>query len=402
MKKESQKRSLLQRLHESANVGGLMMEKLSPNLQELMDNLRGADNTVRELAAGGPNGLSLKELLKAAKKSLNDARYLQSVGYLGSFYNRLEDINKEFSRIRGLADKEHLDFLSKGLDDEGREHLLNLHKQHVKACSTLGMNKFGGLFNLFSGFKRWEKLNPSFTKELRNSIVEHVRAAERVYNVFNSTLKEMGSLRASRKIEGYLKDIEKIAKVYVPAKVAFENFYKSRIKSYVDKINEAANVKPLEELTVTEDSPSAEVPVAATETPIQKAFPNWGKAVPVSSETVAKPEFEEDFEEDVELEPEVPVVQEPVKTQPMPAVPELEVPVRQPVKEEVKTEVVPEVKTVENKSPELTVPGTKPLKPPSKKSQEALLDDLLKQHVKSVKSSFEIRKRKVILKKALA
>ena len=104
MEKTAQKRSLLNKLRENVDIGGIAAEKvpfLNPGFQEVMEKLRQADDQARSIALGeavGDNGImpedpvSLKDLLKESESALNRREYMKAAAFLSRFHNKVIDI----------------------------------------------------------------------------------------------------------------------------------------------------------------------------------------------------------------------------------------------------------------------------------------------------------------------
>ena len=130
MQKKSQKRSLLDRLQESTNVGGIVSEKFfNPEFKEIMDQLRDTDNAFRSVLVGknlgdtgiinvSLNGVSFKQSLDDAKKLFDKKEYLECVSYLKDFYNTIKNAILILQGFKVDLNKVHETFLFKNLDEE--------------------------------------------------------------------------------------------------------------------------------------------------------------------------------------------------------------------------------------------------------------------------------------------
>src|SRR6266403_1952266 len=101
MQKAAQKRSLLNKLREMTNVGGIASEKVfHPEFQQLMDKLRNeTDDPIRAIVSGEQigeasppdDGIGLKDLLKSARSNVNRREYMKAVADLGRFHKKMND-----------------------------------------------------------------------------------------------------------------------------------------------------------------------------------------------------------------------------------------------------------------------------------------------------------------------
>jgi hypothetical protein len=257
MQKTAQKRSLLNKLREMTNVGGIAAEKFfNPEFEDVMNRLRdNTDDPVRAIITGSQigdaeapaDGASLKSLLSSAKSNLNRREYMKATSDLGRFHKKMYDVVQILSGFKSTLDAVHEKFLFKDLDDESKEHLHDLHQRFTpKAASSREyFIKQANILDFFAniGTERgralsaWEKRYPKQVAQLKKSSAGMLSQSERLLSGVLSVLKEMASARAVRNPDKYILAAAKIIKSFDSYDVGFRNYYTNNVKPFEAIIN---------------------------------------------------------------------------------------------------------------------------------------------------------------------
>lgn len=293
MDKIAQERSRLNKLREKLNLRGLALESApfaSPEFKQLMDDLRITDDRARAIALGQPvgeaaapeDGLSLKTLLAKAQKNFNRREYMSSLADLGLFHEKLHEISKSLKLFHVSIDAIHEKFLIEGLDDETKESLRKLKKR--MASKEEELIKEAGILdflakiyqNRSSALKSWEARYPNQVKKIKTSLSSLIQKAKSVFNNLISRFKEMGTARATRKVDSFDEAIKKVIKLYDEYNAKFVEVY-AGVKSFMDKIEEKQ-----EEIAESISEPSAKnAPISqVTNIPSTKRYPIEEPKVP--------------------------------------------------------------------------------------------------------------------------
>lgn len=308
MEKTAQKRSLLNKLRENTDFGGMSAEKvpfLNPGFQAVMDKLRESDDQARSIALGtsvGDTGIepedkaSLKDLLKEAESALNRREYMKSAAFLSRFHNKIIDIVKSFQTFELDLSAIHEKFLLEDMDDDVKQQVLKHRKRlassNNKIIKIAGIGDF--LHNIFDERGRslaaWEKRYPEKAKSLKISTSNILKLSKSVFEKLLKYFDEMAKARSKRMVEAYEKYTNDFRKLSNSYDVSFRKYYNDNVKDWADKLakqNEAIenqidvpeSVKnELELSTPTLDSkdpsPSSESPISSThdQSPSEPAF----------------------------------------------------------------------------------------------------------------------------------
>jgi len=250
MQKTAQKRSILNKLKEMSNVSGIAAEKFfNPEFERVMNSLRATDDKIRAIASGKTiedqdpgDPVSLKDLIKDAKSNLNRREYMTAIASLGRFHKKLYDISQSIDALNVDVDQVHHDFLFKDLDDEQKKHLSEIKSRFAIArghslISQAGIMDF--LHNISSERGRalaaWEKRYPKQVSKLKKDTANLISKSESILSIILSTLKEMASARASRKVDDYVKFGEKLTSLYNNYDKSFRDHYVSNVKGFLEK-----------------------------------------------------------------------------------------------------------------------------------------------------------------------
>lgn len=261
MEKTAQKRSLLSKLREMTNIGGIAAEKFfHPEFQELMDRLRNeTDDPIRAIVSGEQigdadapsDGISLKDILKSARSNLNRREYMRAIAEMGRFHDKMDLVVRILSTFRSNIDAIHEKFLFQDLDDESKKHLHDLKNRMAQSSHTL--IKEAGLMDLLTNLatergralSAWEKRYPKQVGKLKKDSESLMKRSEGLLSTTLSALKEMATARATRKVDNYIQSGEKLAKAYRSYDAEFRKFYADNVKGFLEKQELVAPVKPV-------------------------------------------------------------------------------------------------------------------------------------------------------------
>lgn len=253
MEKIAQKRSILNKLREMTNVSGIAAEKFfNPEFKRVMESLREKDDEIRSLVAGtaigvgdpGDDPVALKDIVKAAKSSLNRREYMLAVSDLGRFHRKMSEIAQRISSLNFDIDKVHHEFLfgSKDkpiLEDEHKERLQYLKNRFAQQHDILV--KQAGIMDFFYniGTKRgralaaWEKRYPEKAKPLAKQTGIMLNQSEILLEKTLVSLKEMAAARAVRNVDAYMKAASSITKIYDKYHKSFGDYYRGVVQPLI-------------------------------------------------------------------------------------------------------------------------------------------------------------------------
>lgn len=281
MDKIAQKRSLLNKLREVTDIGGIAVEKLfNPDFKKLMDRLRKTvDDPIRAIVSGETIGsarvpgdpVSLKVLLRSSKSNFNRREYMKAVADLGRFHKKCSQIVQILSSFQYEVDKIHEKFLLKGLDNDSKKYLHDLktrmaqpiYMQFIKEAA-LDENfiieklvdkskdvgkKFTDIYtNLFTekgmALRGWEKRYPEQVGKLKEdteSVIGQFKSF--LYETILPSLERMADARATRNPEKYIEYSNNIIIDFKTIDDAFKKYYQENVKGFLEKQELIAPVK---------------------------------------------------------------------------------------------------------------------------------------------------------------
>lgn len=239
-------------LKDWTNVSGRVAEKyFQPELLRIMNSLRKADNDARSIALGkvyengdpGSDPISLKALLKSAKTNLNRREYIAAVTELGRFHKKMSDINNiltKFSKVD--VNKIHHQFLFQDLDknQQRKDHLRDLHNRWAAHIQE-NMVKEAGILDFFVniGTKRgralaaWEKRYPEKVRKIKEQSLSILNSSQNLFDNFLQLLSVMATARAERDVDGFVKAIDGLSKIYNKYDNEFKVYYNDTVKPLV-------------------------------------------------------------------------------------------------------------------------------------------------------------------------
>jgi hypothetical protein len=265
MQKTAQKRSLLNKLREKTNIGGIATENFfDPEFKEIMDKLRAdTDDPIRAIISGQQIGdyipddkLSLKDILKSARSNFNTKEYMKCVADLGRFHKRVNDIVSRIKAFDSNLDKVHHRFLfdelkpeTAGYNREYAEYLHDLKQRFTPPPAAKKANYDADMLIINAGiidfFKNigtergralsaWEKRYPGRVKELKSTTLRLIDHSEKLLSGMITVLKAMATARATRKVDDYVKHAHRIVAAYKTYDDSFKTYYDSQVKKFLD------------------------------------------------------------------------------------------------------------------------------------------------------------------------
>lgn len=226
MDKTAQKMKWTTRKREKWSPTGQLEEYFKPEFKEVMESLRLGDDNIRSIIAGeqlgdgdpGKDHISMKKLLDDAKSNLNRREYVTALACFSRFHAKLREVVKVLGEINTSLNKVHHRFLFEDLGDEHKPHIEDLEKRWEKAAAEAEAEfiKAAGpksyLLDLYhnltneraKSLRTWESKYPNKVKDLKAGLNKLLEAGKKTLADILSNLKELGSLRATRKPEEYM------------------------------------------------------------------------------------------------------------------------------------------------------------------------------------------------------
>tara|TARA_R110000868_G_scaffold99024_1_gene272595 strand:- start:23349 stop:24830 length:1482 start_codon:yes stop_codon:yes gene_type:complete len=249
MQKFSQKRSVKNWLKEKTNLSGWSAEKyFDPELLKVMNSLRKTDNDIRSIALGkqydggdpGSSDKSLKNLMKAAKSSINRRLYMEAVSELGEFHKKCSEINTAISHFKIDLNQVHHMFLFKKLEDGKKKKLKELHDKF--AYHEFKILKLAGMADFFSNHltgagrarAAWEARYPKKVGELKAACSTILDISQSLYDNLLSSLDEMASARAERQPDNFEKTMLQFSKNYEKYNLTFKELYNKVLRPIIN------------------------------------------------------------------------------------------------------------------------------------------------------------------------
>lgn len=235
MNKIAQRRGFFNKMREKVNAPGEALSGVfSPEFTRLMDTLREVDDEAREHAA------DLKDMLKVARSNYNRREYMSCISNLGKFHERLELVRWQFSKLATEADMIHNEFLFGDLDEEHKKNLFEKmperHKPKAKQKKEAGPRDWW--HNLTSdrgrALKYWEKRFPRAAKEIKRQTEKMLNRSDVFLNILMSTFKTLATLRATRKLEEYIKVSGGLVTKYNAYDASFNEYFNGSVKPFIE------------------------------------------------------------------------------------------------------------------------------------------------------------------------
>lgn len=287
MDKTAQQRMPGAKLREALDWPARSAEKFfRPEFEKVMKSLVAKDDAIRSILLGKKygtpeagirlDGKSAKDLLKEAKSYINRREYISAVSSLAQFHRKMQEVSNMVDKLSFDVSKIHHQFLfgKKIPEKKYMEHLTDLESriasQNAEIIKQAGL--VDTLRNMFTergrALRAWEKRYEETVGPLRDATKEQLAASEALLTAVLETLREMGSLRAARKVDAYVeaaKNLKREFDTYDAGKNGFRNFYNTYVRKHVENQRKA----------LQEDAgPSIELaPVGAPPSPTGEAAP---------------------------------------------------------------------------------------------------------------------------------
>jgi hypothetical protein len=279
MQKTAQKRNILNRLREMTNVSGIAAEKFfNPQFQEVMENVRSIDASIRAIATGQQiegadpgESISLKDLLKSAKSNFNRREYMTAVAELARFHKKFFDITQQIDKLHNKVNEVHHQFLFQDVGDEHKKQLENLKTrwasdQQTALIKEASIMEF--LHNIVDKRGRalafYEKRYPKQIGKLKKDTTNLINKSEGMLSALISSLKEMATARATRNVDKYMGAASRITKGYGSYDEMFKTYYNDNVKSFLDKIQTAPTEKVEDKGMGKQEVPDLDLPAPST------------------------------------------------------------------------------------------------------------------------------------------
>jgi hypothetical protein len=296
MKKISQQRTMWQKLKENANVGGMIVEKFSPEMGELFKKLKELDAAARGTAVDARLG----EYIKASKSSFKSKNILNTVDLLSQFHSQIYGVVKLFGQIDELVKNQHRLLVSK--DEDLSKYLGLKNKFEQKKSSDLEIKviliKTAGILSYLKDKfteSAWEKRYPKQTKKLKQELATLLSSSETLYLDLMKLFSDLADARASRKIEEYVDLTKGFGKKYQKYDQFFKKFYKENISQFLDLVSPAVSEQP---------------PSAPTQAPASLLQDDLNKTVPSSVYLPVQSDKPSENNEDKPVEQSKPIVKD--------------------------------------------------------------------------------------------
>jgi hypothetical protein len=226
-------RGFFNELREKVNMPGAYLEGFfKPELDRVMTSLKSLDDQVRSELTGKTIGqaapsiaTSAKDLLKAARTNFNRREYISGVSDLGMFHKKMQDIVNLINKFFVDVNKIHHKFLFEGVEDEKVKRLREHMEKKLAQELRMQLIKQAGIMDFFHnigtkrgrGLAAWEKKYPKETKALREGGTKLLDSADALLATTIAHMKEMATARATRRPDDYMDAANKI-------KAEFEKF----------------------------------------------------------------------------------------------------------------------------------------------------------------------------------
>lgn len=274
--KTAQERGMLDKFKEKINLSGKANEFFSQNFAQVMEAIRQKDDDIRSIYTGTSHGnstegdgVSVKDILKSARKNFSNKSYLKCFADIGKFNDKMMKINSLITTSQMNLDKTHNEMLSSDLDDESREYLRSIQNRTATSINNNFILKRAGIFqaisNLFDSHNRamkfWEKIYPKKMKDFKIQLESLLSVAEKYNSIFISSLKRMSSARNVRNAGLYNTEVQKIKELSTTLNNRFMDFYKKSVKPILDSEEfKAIENKAIENKVDTSQDRSAILP----------------------------------------------------------------------------------------------------------------------------------------------
>lgn len=272
MDKIAQRRSLLNKIKEKANIGGIAAEKFfNPEFERVMEKLREFDSNLRSIAVGesvdggdpGKDPADLKNLLKEAESNFNRREYITAVAYLGRFHKKLSELVENIDSLDMDVTKVHKDFLFKELGDDQKNILREMNKRF---SSKIGKESFitnAGIMDFLHNIgttrgralAAWEKRYPKQVKKLKKDTQNLLNKSENILNTLLNDFAKLADYRAKRQVDDYMKTVFKFKALFSTYHQIFNTYYVENVKSFLNSDDFLDPPAPIQEQVIEQKQP---------------------------------------------------------------------------------------------------------------------------------------------------
>ena len=262
MQKTAQKRRWRDIVREKT-TGNLFSPEhwFDPEFKDIMDNLRDkTDDPIRSIISGkeiglypiGGDGVSCKDLIKEARSKVAQREYMLAVGDIGRFHKKFVHVTNLIKAFDHNVDKVHRRFLFDELDPSkpGYNKEYAGYLQDIKerfgdkkeASFQAPLIKEAGIIDFFKniGSSRgralmaWEMRYPGRTKGLKKDLIRLLDQSDKLLKATLHSLTSMGTHRATRKVDDYVKEAHKIVSNFKIYDDLFKKFYSDHLKTLME------------------------------------------------------------------------------------------------------------------------------------------------------------------------
>lgn len=304
MDKFAQDRGILNKLREGINLSGLALEKINPEFEAVMDNLRATDARVRD------NATDLKAFVRNAASLYRRRDYLAAAKNIAGFHERCRYIAAFLNKFSASIDMKHYKFLLDQFDDEQKQQLfgydpsveINVDEDEspvVNAEMSSALKKVAGVVDWYhkmtdpiadlahnltaergKAMRMFEKrFSVGFLRELKSSTERIVQAAIRFLSFLLSNFKRLATALATRNVGQYKKNADNFVKGFSSFDKLFKDYHNKNIvplKQHHDEaVRQAEEAVKLEEAKqyAAKQNPSPDTSQQPVHVPTQQPVP---------------------------------------------------------------------------------------------------------------------------------
>lgn len=243
MEKISQELGFFDKAREFTNLSGQLLELSQSEFKSIMQELRSADDSVREVVVGKNSANKrLKDILKEIESNFNRKEYLVAIAEVVTFKEVIDELNEKLKSLNIEFIKAHYDLLAENLSPEARSKLLSLKES--LGSDNYNLIKQAGLldviYNFFSSrsktLKSLEQRYPRAIKSLKTTTSGLFKACNSLYSKLLQSLKRMKESRIKRNIEDYLTEKNRLITYIDSFNSQFKSYYNANLKKIIDQL----------------------------------------------------------------------------------------------------------------------------------------------------------------------
>lgn len=251
MDKFAQQRSLRSKIYETVNLTGATSEALHSELQEAMDEIRGADQKIREYAQ------DTRFFIRTAKSYLRRREYLNAATAVAAFHERCRHIEFTLKKLINSREIKHFDYFLDNLDPSNKEMLFsyNPNEEIKEACEEFNeIVKEAGIYdavkhniqnisditqdtgsNIITNKGRSRRLlekrfDFGFMQEIKTKTAKLVQEAEKMFRHLIKLFDEMESGVSRRNPKLYQTKAKEFIKYFTIFHKVFDDYDKTILK----------------------------------------------------------------------------------------------------------------------------------------------------------------------------